>query len=225
MFDELQQLNLFSLSYAEIFFRLTTALIAGVMVMWFYRKSYRGAGFASGLVNSLLLLTMITALVMMVIGNNLARAFGLVGAMSIIRFRTAVKDTIDIVFIFFALAAGMAAGVGYYKIAFAGIIFIGLTAYIISKLSISNPHKEEFLLQFSFSPNGMQEPEYLSVLNKFCKSHKVINVKSVDPEAEQLDMAFYVRLRNRDNSSEFVRSLRKSPGVNSINLFFDEDPV
>jgi uncharacterized membrane protein YhiD involved in acid resistance len=225
MFNELQQLDLFSLSYTEIILRLFTALLAGYLVMWFYRKSYKGAGFASGFVSSLLLLTMITALVMMVIGNNLARAFGLVGAMSIIRFRTAVKDTIDIVFIFFALAAGMAAGVGYYKIVFVGIFIIGTTTYIISRMSITNPHKEEFLLQFSYSPNGIDEPEYISVLNHYCRSHKVINVKSLDPDAEQLDMAYYIRLKNKEKSGEFIRRLRQAPGISSINLFFDEDAV
>jgi uncharacterized membrane protein YhiD involved in acid resistance len=225
MFNELQQLNLFSLSLLEIVVRFTTALVAGLMVMWFYRKSYKGAGYASGFISSLLLLTLITALVMMVIGNNLARAFGLVGAMSIIRFRTAVKDTIDIIFIFFALAVGMAAGVGYYKMALAGLIFIGFTTYIVSRMSIVNPNKEEYLLQFTYSPNGVAVPEYQAILDKFCKSHKIVNIKTTDPRTKNMDMAFYVRLKNRANSSEFIKSLRNTSGVNTINLFFDEDAV
>jgi hypothetical protein len=90
---------------------LSVALFAGLILTCLYRITYKGAGYTAGFVGSIILLTLITALVIMVIGNNLARAFGLVGAMSIIRFRTAVKDVMDIVFIFFALAVGMASGV------------------------------------------------------------------------------------------------------------------
>jgi hypothetical protein len=225
MFTELQQLNLFNLSFTEIALRFLTALAAGLVIMWFYRKSYKGTGYSEGFVSSLLLLSLITALIMMVIGNNLARAFGLVGAMSIIRFRTAVKDTMDIIFIFFALAVGMAAGVGYYKLAIAGVFFIGATVYIISRLSISDPRKEEFLLEFSYMPNGSAVPEYQSVLNKYCKSHKIINIKTPDPGTDTLDIAFYVKLRSRETSSDFIKNLRKSSGVQSVNLFFDEESL
>jgi uncharacterized membrane protein YhiD involved in acid resistance len=193
--------------------------------MWFYKQSYKGAGYSSAFISSLLLLTLITALVMMVIGNNLARAFGLVGAMSIIRFRTAVKDTMDIIFIFFALAIGMAAGVGYHKLVFAGILFIGATAYVISRLSIANPRKEEFLLQFSYLSNGVQVPEYQAVLDKYCKSYKIVNIKSLTPGSDEFDMAFYVNLKDKNSSSEFIKQLRNTAGVRSINLFFDEEPV
>ena len=77
--------------------------------------------------SSLVTLAMITAVVIMAIGNNLARAFGLVGAMSIIRFRTAVKDTQDLVFIFLALAMGSAAGVGFHRLAVVATLVVGAT--------------------------------------------------------------------------------------------------
>ena len=86
-----------------------------------YRFTYKGPGYSESF-----FLSVITSLVIMVIGDNLARAFGLVGTLSIIRFRTAIKDTMDIVYIFLGLTIGMAAGIGYHKIAIAGTIMIGL---------------------------------------------------------------------------------------------------
>lgn len=80
---------------------------------------------------------MITAIVIMVIGNKLARALGVVGAMSIIRFRTAVKDAADIMFIFFALSIGLAAGVKLYSIAFFGTLFVGGVYHVITKFSFA----------------------------------------------------------------------------------------
>ena len=92
----------------------------------------------------------------MVIGNNLARAFGLVGALSIIRFRTAIKDTVDIVYIFLGLAIGMAAGVGYHKAAIAGTVMIGLILILFSKSNFRYFRSNQYILQFSYSMSPFQ---------------------------------------------------------------------
>lgn len=157
----------------------------------------------------------------MVIGNNLARAFGLVGAMSIIRFRTAVKDTLDIVFIFYSLAIGMATGVGLLSIAIAGTIFIGVVLLALSKFSALPSTREEYLLQFYFIDDSNDVP-YQKVIKKYCKNHKLINVKSLGSE-EGLELSYYVQLRNKDKNNEFLRDLKNIVGIEHINLFFDEE--
>ena len=124
MFDAFQGINLFPTASTDIVMNLTVALLCGVFIAWLYRLTYKGTGFSMNFVNSIVLLTMITSVVIMVIGNSLARAFGLVGAMSIIRFRTAVKETRDIVFIFFGRTVGLAAGVGYHQIAIIGTVLL-----------------------------------------------------------------------------------------------------
>ena len=101
MLDDFQNVLSVSLSIGEVFENLVVALICGVIISIFYRLTYRGPGISFSFINSLIILALITSVVIMVIGNNLARAFGLVGAMSIIRFRTAIKETQDIIFIFF----------------------------------------------------------------------------------------------------------------------------
>ncbi|MFH1515137.1 MAG: DUF4956 domain-containing protein [bacterium] len=222
MFDEFRNINLFPMTGSEIFSNVTIALVCGLFLAWLYRRTYRGPGYAAGFVNSIVLLTIITAVVMMVIGNNLARAFGLVGAMSIIRFRTAIKETQDIVYIFFSLAIGMAAGVGYYKIAVIATLFIGFILYLLSKSNLMVPKKEEYLLQFSFSPNGSDTPSYLPVMQKHCRHHKVINVKSLG-EQDLLELSYYIKLNNKEKNSEFIRELQRAHGVNQINLYCDEE--
>ncbi|MCB0843737.1 MAG: DUF4956 domain-containing protein, partial [Bacteroidetes bacterium] len=126
MFQDFQSIDLFPLTVADIVINLAISVICGLIISVVYRLTYKGASYSVTFVHSLVLLSMITAIVLLVIGNNLARAFGLVGAMSIIRFRTAVRDTQDIVFIFFSLAVGMAAGVGYPVIAILGTILVSL---------------------------------------------------------------------------------------------------
>ena len=164
---------------------------------------------------------MIAAVMVMVIGNNLARAFGLVGAMSIIRFRTAVKETQDIVFIFFGLCVGMAAGIGYYKIAFTGTIFIGIILFILAKFSTIAQKQREYLLQFSISGDTDNDQSYLSIFKKYCRHHKEINVKYIE-EQNVMELSYYVKFKSQFKSNEFLRELKDTPGIRNINLFFDE---
>src|SRR5690606_36700205 len=138
---ELVNIFIFRLTPLEAIINLISALACGIAISFFYRLIFRGVSYSSSYVISVIMLFMITALVIMVIGNNLARAFGLVGAMSIIRFRTAIKDTQDIMYIFFALAAGLACGAGMYLIALTGTLFIGVTLVIISIIVSENPIK------------------------------------------------------------------------------------
>ncbi len=222
MFDSLQNINLFPTTGPQIIANIVVALICGIFISWLYRITYRGPGYSSTYVNSLILLSMITSVVIMVVGNNLARAFGLVGAMSIIRFRTAIKNTQDIVYVFFALAIGMAAGVGLYKVAFIGTIFIGLVLYIISKSRFAAPGREEYLLQFYTESGGDMSPSYQSVFDKYCKRYKMINVKSTG-EGNLLELSYYVKLKDREQNQNFVKDLRQTKGIQYVNLFFDED--
>ncbi len=223
MFSNLQNTALFPLTGTEVVTNVLVALLCGLCITWVYRHSYKGPGYSISFVNSLVFLSMITSLVILTIGSNLARAFGLVGAMSVIRFRTAVKDTQDIVYIFFSLTVGMAAGVGYHQVAVIGTVSVGAIIYLFSKTKASSPQREEYLLQLSYSPNGEDVPEYLTVLRKYCRRHKVVNTRSLGVDQEALEVSYYVRLREKEWNSLFVRELRSTAGVNQVNLYCDEE--
>lgn len=224
MLNEFQSLNLFPVSIFEIMINVIVALCCGLFIAYIYKKSYKGAGYSASFSNSMIILTMITAIVIMVIGNNLARAFGLVGAMSIIRFRTAVKDTQDIVFIFFGLAIGMASGVGYHKMAIFGSLFIGLIILLLTKSNFTSTKANDYLLQFAFRPNGEDVPPYMNVLSKYCKRHNIINAKTFEDQ-KIIEMAYYVKFKNKEKNPQFIRELDNTKGVNNISLFFDEDEI
>ena len=224
MFEGLENINLFPTTGMDILVNLSVALACGLFISCIYRLTYRGPGYSVSFINSLVLLAMITSIVIMVIGNNLARAFGLVGAMSIIRFRTAIKDTQDIVYVFFCLAIGLSAGVGYYKIAVMGSLFIGGILFLMARFGWSASKHKEYLLQFYFTPNGNESPLYMPILKRHCRHHKVINAKSVDSE-DTLELSYYIKLKDDDNSNRLLRDLRNSPGVGHLNLFFDEQQI
>jgi len=214
--------NLFTtLDFWYFTINLIMALLCGLVISMFYRLSYRGPHYSASFVQALIILAMVTALVIMVIGNNLARAFGLVGAMSIIRFRTAVKDTQDIVFIFFALAAGMAAGVGLKILAFFGSFLIGTVIFILHKTRYAQPHKKEFLLQFQFHLEGDESP-YIAAMDKYCKSHKLVNMQALG-EVNNFELSFYVELKKKDQHGLMLKDLNSIAGVEHVRLYLDDD--
>ena len=219
MFQNFNNLFTNSVSLPQVIFNLFIALMCGLIISLLYRWTYKGPNYSVNFVNSMILLSMITAIVIMVIGNNLARAFGLVGAMSIIRFRTAVKDTLDIVFIFFALASGMAAGVGMHFIVFAGTIFIGIIIWILFQTGYANPRKKDFLLQFVMQSDNGDDVTYLRLFKEYCKSYKLINLKSYDDD-KTLEMTFYIKLKDKENNRIFVKEMQKIQDISHVNLFF-----
>lgn len=221
-FPDVQNLFSFSISAGQVIRNLVVALICGFLISRFYCWTTKRPSNSSSFISALITLAMITAVVIMVIGNNLARAFGLVGAMSIIRFRTAVKDVQDIVFIFFSLTIGMAAGIGLSMISFIGTIGVGLVMLGLAQVQSHTQKKREYLLQFSFAPSAEGEAPYLPLFKKYCKQHNLINMKSHGPEG-LLELSFYIHLKDPDKSNDFVLALGQIEGVQNVNLFFDEE--
>jgi membrane-associated HD superfamily phosphohydrolase len=118
--------------------RLLLAALAGLIVAGVYRVTQRRVGSASfSLITTLVLLTILVAMTTVVIGDNVARAFGLVGALSIVRFRTVVDDTRDTSFVIFAVVVGMALGAGRYDICIVGIPVMAAVAYGMSRMQSS----------------------------------------------------------------------------------------
>jgi len=111
---------------------LVTLLVA-LFIYWVYKRTYTGVMYSMNFNLTILLTSMVTAMVMMVIGTNLALSLGMVGALSIIRFRSAIKDPRDIGFLFWGISAGLSAGTGSYEIAIAGSLIIALLLYIFKK--------------------------------------------------------------------------------------------
>jgi uncharacterized membrane protein YhiD involved in acid resistance len=220
---QFQDIFTFNLGPAEALTNLSVALFCGILVALLYRITYKGISYSAGYVVSIIMLTLITALVIMVIGNNLARAFGLVGAMSIIRFRTAVKDTQDIMFIFFALALGLACGSGAYAIAITGTFFIGAVILVASWLNDSVKIRREYLVQVIFK--NQQHPETLlnKIFSTHCRKHKLINIKKVgESDLNLTEYSYYIVLKNINKAVLFAAELNKVDGVSKVNVFFDE---
>jgi len=220
VFTDYQNLAVFPTATSDVLANLLVAFVCGLMMSIIYRLTYRGPSYSVTFVNSLVLLSIISSIVIMVIGNNIARAFGLVGAMSIIRFRTAIRDTMDLIFIFLSLALGMACGVGLNILAVLGSLLTGFVVIALTFTNFGAPRKRHFLLQIihqSSEQNDVTKP-----LTQFCSSLKLVSIKNIGLE-DLTESNYHITHKSTKKTEEMVRNLRESPGVQQVNVFFDED--
>jgi len=224
------QLNVFDSLFVNgptiFFFDVVTnvfvAFILGLFISFLYRITYKGYSYSTAFVNTLIIICMVTAIVIMVIGNNLARAFGLVGAMSIIRFRTALKDSRDIAYVFFALAAGMAAGAGGLMIAIVGSIMVGLIILILFGTNYGSIRHKELLLKFWMIPEEGDQPIYMPIFKNFLSNYSLLNVQSARL-GQFLELSFHVRFKKQEQARAFIRALSGLEGIERVSLVFGED--
>ena len=116
--------NIFTVQ--DVTLTILLSFVYSAVIGWTYRFTYRGSAYSQSYVQTLVLMAMVVSIIMLIIGSNIARAFTLVGALSIIRFRNAVKETRDVGFIFFAMAVGMACGTRFYMIGAIATLLISL---------------------------------------------------------------------------------------------------
>jgi len=202
---------------SEILINLVLAFILGMAISWVYKATHKGLSYSQSFMLTTIFVAVIVAMVIMVIGNNLARAFALVGALSIIRFRTVVKDTKDTAYIFWALAAGMAAGTGNYFLAFAGSLVISLIAYVLYISNYGSIHKSEFILQFRIKNDGSDTQEYSKIISRYAKKSTLLHVEpSGDNNTAKL--SFDIIMKKDENQNEFASDIAKLDETSEVAL-------
>ncbi|MEM0961836.1 MAG: DUF4956 domain-containing protein [Bacteroidota bacterium] len=212
--------SLIPLATGQIILNVLVALGCGLTVAALYRWSYRGTSYSATFVSSLVTLAMITAVVIMAIGNNLARAFGLVGAMSIIRFRTAVKDTQDLAFIFLSLAIGLAAGVGFHRLALVATALIGGTLWVLGRSGFGTTERNEYLVEFTALGTDGEAP-WTDALDSHTRRARLLHTRTVG--GNRTEVAFLVVLKRSADAQRLTAALGRVEGVESVSLYYDED--
>jgi uncharacterized membrane protein YhiD involved in acid resistance len=144
--------------------------------------------------------------------------------MSIIRFRTAVRDVQDIVFIFFSLGVGMAAGVGLYSVAIAATLLINLAVIILTLTNFGKARKRNYLLQITYPGDPETETQIERILKKHCRKIKLVNLKNVGSD-QVLEAFYHVSLKEEKKNSRLLSDLTASKLIHHVNLYFDEDDV
>jgi hypothetical protein len=220
--DNILELNL-SVSIIFIIINLFLSLILGLIISTVYRKTHKGLSYSQSFVLTIIFLTIITTSVIMVIGNSLARAFALVGTLSIIRFRTVLKDTKDIAIIFLCLAIGLAVGTNNYFIAVFTTLFLCILMWIFFKANFGILHNTEFILRFYYDRDG-DENKYLNLLKS---NTKYINLLHMEPteDGKKIYLTYDVSLKEDSSAKELIGKLTKVKNVEEIVLVSSKSDI
>ncbi len=210
-------------SIEQIVLNIVLAFVLCLLVAWVYKLTHKGLSYSQSFIFTLIMLGVIASVVMMVIGNSIARAFGFLGAFSIIRFRTVVKDTKDTAFVFFVLAIGMAVGTQNYLLAVIATLLVLLMVYLLTRINFGSIKKNDYILSFTLDTNVAQEDSYQSVLKEFLTSYNLLNIKAKG-EGKILDIVFGVKFK-KDNIDQFLQKLEALPGVDTANLLNSKNDI
>ena len=206
----------------SVLLSLLLAFILGQLIAWVYYFTHSGLSYSRTFVQSLILVSVVVAMIMAVIGDNIVRAFGLMGALAIIRFRNVVKDTRDIVFIFCSLVVGMAAGSQRYAIAVMGTVTLSLITLYLHLTGFGTHQPHNGFLRFSFTGHiGPRDP-IPSILGRFCSNFTLISVQDSGFGSSEVEYAYQLMVRNAKRNEQMLSELDKVEGIGSISLTMQE---
>jgi uncharacterized membrane protein YvlD (DUF360 family) len=200
---------------------LLLAFVLGQVLAWVYYMTHSGLSYSRSYVQSLILITVVVSMVMTVIGNNIITAFGLMGALAIVRFRNVIKDTRDIAFIFCALVVGMAAGSHRYLTAILGTIVLSLIVIYLFFTDFGSHEPHNGFLRFSLrGPLGADHP-VPGILRRFCGSFTLISMQD-SGFGGPAEYAYQILIRDAAQNEAFVSELEKVEGIENISLTLQE---
>lgn len=208
--------NISSFSVLDTIIALALAFVTGLFIMAVYKKTFKGVMYSHSFCVSLLALNLITTLIILAITSNVILSLGMVGALSIVRFRSAIKEPLDIAFLFWSISAGIVIGAGLIPLAVFGSLFIGIILVLfINRQTTDNP----YLLVVSCL-NDESEKEALNTVKTYVKKH-VIKSKTVSAHSG-IEVTIEIRLKEME--TKFVNEISQISGVkNAVLVSYNGD--
>lgn len=199
-----------SISFLDMFIAMILSFAVGLFIMQVYKKTFKGVMYSSTFAMSLLALTLITTLIILGVTSNVVLSLGMVGALSIVRFRSAIKEPMDIAFLFWSISEGIVLGAGLIPLAILGAVFIGILMVLFAnKKTTDNP----YILVVNCK-NDISENSVLNILSKNVNQY-CVKSKTISP-SNGIEMTIEVKLKNI--TTGFVNEVSKIEGVSNAVL-------
>ncbi len=196
-------------SVLDVLIGMLVSLAVGLFIFLVYKKTFTGVMYSSGFALTLVGLSLVTTLVIMAVTSNVVLSLGMVGALSIVRFRAAIKEPIEIVYLFWAIACGIVIGAGMIPLAVIGSVIIGVILIVFANRKI---HENPYILVMNCG-DGPSETKALALLGENVRRY-VVKSKTVSASGIELT----AELRLKDSSTDFVNRLNEIPGVGNVTL-------
>lgn len=196
-----------SVSALDVILSVSIAFIISVYIIYIYKKTFSGVVYNKNISLTIIMLSLVTSLIIRTINANLSLSLGMVGALSIVRFRTAIKEPLDTGFMFWAITAGIMSGAGLYAIALVGSLVLGLLFYLAYSINVKA--KGQYLLVINYKENKEKD---VNLKLEEIKEKKLKN-KTINSNNE-VEVTYEVVLENTD----YINEIKKTNGVSSVNL-------
>ena len=194
-------------SFLTILFSMMLALLAGLFIVWTYRRNYRGVMYSNNFALTLIMMTLITCPVVMCIRESIQLSMGMVGALSIVRFRTAVKDPLDTAYMFWALTMGILLGAGQFFLTACAVVGIGLLLTLIAHIQARGINSYLLVVRMG--------DEAEKAANQLINGVRMQQLKSKTVTAAGIEATYEVRV---DKPDALLNKLRNVPGVHDATL-------
>lgn len=212
---------------SKLLFALLAAFIVGQLNAWCYQWTHRGVSYSRTFTQALLLISLLGAFSMSLIGNNVVYAFGLLGALAIIRFRTIVRDARDSAYILLSLLSGMAAGFGHYAGALFGTLVFNAIAFYLCWTGFGTLYGLDSLLRFQLHGTDAARESLDPVLRTYCRRHSIVSLDEA-PRIDANEPAAYqyvykIRLRDPESGPNLVAALRSAFTIDAVHLLVQQE--
>jgi hypothetical protein len=208
----------------EVLIALVLSFVLCLMLAFFYRQSHRGLSYSVSFVHAMIFLGVTVSVIMLIIGSNIARAFTLVGALSIIRFRNPVKDSRDVAFIFVAMAIGMSVGTGFYLTAVIFTLFACFMAYALSRFGIGSASRREMLFRAEVPAGVDHGAAFRELFYRDLREHALLSVEPVR-DGQATELVYSIEFKPRTDEAAFLSAARAAAGGGRVALLTGQDQM
>ena len=212
------------LSLEEIFSALILSFVLSAVFAAVYRFTFQGLSYSRAFVQTMILGSMVVAMLIMAIGNNLARGLGILGTLAIVRFRTPIRDSRDMMFLFASLGVGIACGAGVLEVAVIGTIVISGAALVMHYLPFASRREYEGLLRFVLKPDTDAEQKVEDVLRHCSSAFHLIAMREAT-QGDRIEYSYQIRLIDPAYQADLVDKLHSIEGVHDASLLMQRTTV
>lgn len=206
---------------------LTTIVLAWVLTQaigWVYARTHRGLSYSRSMTHALVVAGIVAAMLMMAIGNSLARGIGIVGTLALIRFRINLRDPMDMLFVFAAFGAGIAAGTGSHLTGVIGTAMFLFVTWLLRTFDVGAQQRHDGVLRIQIPAEGEADVAVGRALNKHCRHFALITLRQAQQGAVH-ERLYQITLRGRHAEGPLLQSLTAIPGAAGITVSLQESTV
>lgn len=203
---------------------LCISFLMGSILASIYRRTHSGFSYSRSFVQTLVLGCLVSTVMIIVIGNNLARGLGIMGALAIIRFRTPIRDPRDIIFLFASLAMGIASGAQLYAMAVISTLFFSFTVLYLNYSPFTSKREFQGMLRFLVPPKSQSITTINSLLPRYVVSAELIAAREAI-QGEVLEYSYQVTFREPEHKSDLINELGRLDDVSDISLVMNRATV